>query len=45
MSKNQSITFKRRLGGAQGKELSPVSTVIFSPKGFYIYFGLLVRNT
>ena len=43
MSKNQSITFKRRLGGTQGKELSQSQQVIFSPKGFYIFFGLLVK--
>lgn len=41
MSKNQSITFKRRLGGTQGKELSPVSTsYLLTQKFLYIFWAI-----
>lgn len=41
MSKNQSITFKRRLGGIQGKELSPVSTsYLLTQKFLYIFWAI-----
>ena len=41
MSKEQSITFKRRLGGTQGKELSPVSTsYLLTQRFLYIFWAI-----